>query len=113
LKTERSAAQKLATYKRACRENWHKSPMYWQAYNRAKVRPGILVCEECKSETDRRLIEIDHIAPVVEPGQDPLDIALWSFRLNCPGSALKVLCSLCHGKKTACENRRRVKRGVA
>lgn len=110
MKKERSPAQKLAWYKRSCRENWHKSPMYWEAYNRAKVRPGVLRCEDCRDEYDARLCEIDHKEPIVAPGQDPMDISLWATRLNCPAVGLQVLCETCHERKTSSENRKRVKR---
>lgn len=111
MKKERSIAQKLATYKRALRDAWHRSPMYWTAYNRAKVRPGIIKCEECGDEVDSRLFEMDHVEPVTAIGQDPADIALWAFRLNVPAEGLRALCEACHGKKTSGENRKRVKRG--
>jgi|SRR6185437_8505343 len=111
MKKARSDAQKLATYKRMLRDAWHRSPMYWAAYNRAKSRPGIINCERCGHETDSRLMEMDHIEPIVVPGSDAADIALWAFRLNCPASGLQALCEACHGSKTAAENRKRVKRG--
>lgn len=110
MKKERSPAQKLAWYKRSCRENWHKSPMYWGAYNNAKISPGRLGCAGCGREEDARLCEIDHKEPVLAPGQDPMDISLWAARLNCAASGLQVLCEDCHKSKTGNENRKRVKR---
>ena len=110
MKKERTPAQKLATYKRSLREIWHRSPIYWEVYNRAKKRPGVLGCEKCGRETDARLIEMDHVEPVTAPGQDPADIALWAFRLNAPASKIQALCEDCHKQKTSEENRKRVKR---
>ncbi len=109
MKKERSAAQKLATYKRALRDAWHRCPMYWEAYNRAKVSPGVIKCERCGTNVNSKLMQMDHVQPVCAPGQDPADIALWAFRLNCPAAGLQALCESCHARKTGSENSKRVK----
>jgi len=109
MKTIRTPAQKLGYYKKCLRDLWHKSPMYWEAWHRAHLKVGISKCEECGSEINQKLIEIDHMEPVVVPGQDPADISLWAARLNCPASLLKALCESCHRTKTAAENSQRHK----
>jgi hypothetical protein len=43
----RTTAQRYGQYKGKLKKLWHESPMYWEAYNRAKVRPGVLRCEKC------------------------------------------------------------------
>lgn len=110
MKKERTPAQKLATYKRSLRDAWHRSPMYWSAYNRNKIEPGVIRCDECQKPTNSKLIEMDHVHPVCAVGQDPTNIALWAFRLNCESGQLRPLCEGCHGKKTSAENRKRGKK---
>lgn len=83
--------------------------MYWAAYNRNKIEPGVIRCDECKTPTNSKLIEMDHVQPVCAIGQDPANIALWAFRLNCPSDQLRPLCEGCHTEKTSAENRKRKK----
>lgn len=91
---------------------WKESPMYHEARARAWVRTGVSRCEKCGTEMDSRLLDVDHIEPKMAPGQDPLDIALFAARLNCPSKGLQSLCSRCHRPKTGSENKRRVKKGI-
>lgn len=109
-KKPRSPAQKMFVYKQSCRMLWRRSPMYWEARRRDRVGPNRALCRGCKNEVDQRLTVMDHIEPVVSPGQDPLDAALWASRLNCPSSGLQTLCDDCNGKKTGAENKLRTKR---
>lgn len=85
--------------------------MYWEAYRRAWAATGLLKCESCASETNAKLIEMDHVEPIVAPGQDPADISLWAARLNCPASGLRALCEKCHRAKTGTENSQRRRKG--
>ncbi len=107
MKKERTPAQKLAAYKRALRDAWHRSPMYWESYNRNKIEPGVIKCDECGRPTNSKLIEMDHVEPVCAIGQDPANIALWVFRLNCSSTGLRPLCENCHQSKTTAENSKR------
>jgi 5-methylcytosine-specific restriction endonuclease McrA len=109
-KKERSPAQKMATYRNACRDLWHRSPMFWEAFRRDRVGPGVARCRSCGKDVDQRLTKMDHIEPVIAPGQDPLDAALWASRLNCTASGLQTLCDSCNGIKTGKENSQRGKK---
>jgi 5-methylcytosine-specific restriction endonuclease McrA len=86
---------------------WHESPMFHTAKARAWVRTGVSKCENCGHEVNSKLVEVDHVEPKMAPGQDPLDIALFAARLNCPASGLQVLCETCHHIKTGGENKLR------
>jgi hypothetical protein len=94
-------------YKGKLSKLWHESPMYHAAKARAWVRTGISRCEKCRTEMDSRLLDVDHIEPKAAPGQDPLDIALFAARLNCPVTGLQCLCKACHNPKTGAENTKR------
>lgn len=83
--------------------------MYHEARARARISVGVSRCEKCGDQLDSRLLDVDHIEPKMAPGQDPLDIALFAARLNCPATGLQSLCSRCHRPKTGAENKRRVK----
>lgn len=83
-----------------------------EVMRRCWVRTGVSRCEKCGVEVNSKLIEVDHIEPKMAPGQDPLDIALFAARLNCPASGLQALCENCHRPKTGSENKRRIKRGT-
>lgn len=108
-KKERSPAQKMATYKQACRDLWKRSPMYWAARKRDWIGPNVALCRGCANGVDQRLTVMDHIEPIIAPGQDPLDAALWASRLNCPAAGLQTLCDVCNRKKTGGENKLRTK----
>jgi hypothetical protein len=86
---------------------WKESPMYHAAKRRAWIKTGVSRCEKCGLNMDSRLLDIDHIEPKMAPGQDPLDIALFASRLNCPASGLQALCANCHRPKTGGENKLR------
>lgn len=100
--------QAAGYYKGKLSKLWHESPMFHEAKARCWVRVGVSRCEKCKTEMDSRLLDIDHIEPKQAPGQDPLDIALFAARLNCPTSGLQALCKNCHNSKTGKENSKRV-----
>lgn len=109
----RTPAQKYGMYKGKLKKLWHESPMYWEAYNRAKVRPGILKCEKCGREQDARLMEIDHVRVCQRADRDlrgtPWDPGIYSLRVNCPSKFLQALCGACHDPKTVKENKQRAK----
>jgi 5-methylcytosine-specific restriction endonuclease McrA len=100
-------SQAAGYYKGKLSKLWHESPMYHAAKARAWRRTGVSACEKCGTEMDSRLLDIDHIEPKQAPGQDPLDIALFAARLNCPVTGLQALCKGCHNPKTGLENSKR------
>lgn len=106
-KKPRTDKQKYGTYLGKLRLAWRQSPMYWEAYKRAQVETGKLKCEKCGDICHYRMIEIDHIVPVVAV-DSPRNIQDEITRLNCPASGLQVLClEKCHRKKSAKENAER------
>ena len=112
MKKERTEAQKLGTYLGKMRLAWRQSPMYWEAYKRAQVDTGLIKCEKCGDVVHYRMIEVDHIVPVVSV-DGPRDIQQEVFRMNCPASGLQVLClEKCHRGKSKKENAARRKKGI-
>jgi hypothetical protein len=109
-KKVKSESQKYGWYKRDLRMLWNRSPMKWEAYNRAKLKPAYVRCENCNKETYWKLAEVDHKQPVVAVDEGPKDVATYAARLNCASEGLQVLCETCHQAKSKNENSRR-KRG--
>lgn len=118
-KKEKTPAQKVGWYKRDLKMLWNRSPMKWECYSRAKLRPSYIKCEKCGNETYWKLSETDHVNPVVPVAPDKLDqlfpgadydVAKYAFRLNVPGKDLQQLCEGCHKPKSKAENAGR-KRG--
>ena len=103
---KRTPEQKLANYKRALMLLWSRSPMKWEAYNRARISTGLVRCEKCRKDTHWKLAEYDHIIPVGSIN-DPGGIAGVAFRMNCDSSGLQVLCESCHLSKSTKENNKR------
>lgn len=104
-------AQIYGNYRGKLSKLWKESPMYHEANARAFVRTGVRRCEKCSAEIHYKLAETDHIEPKMAPGQDPMNIALFAARLNCPATGLQVLCEACHRAKTGRENSKRTKQG--
>lgn len=89
---------------------WKRSPMYWEAMNRAKQAPNVYECEGCTLHFKLRDVDCDHIEPVVDPAVGWVDMATFAQRLNCQASGLQVLCKDdCHVSKTKVENKNRSK----
>lgn len=107
MKKQKTEAQKYGWYKRELKNAWNRSPMKWEAYARAKLKPSYVRCEQCGEETYWKLAEIDHIEPVVSVEDIKNNIAVYAARLNCPASGLQVLCEKCHSSKTNAEKKQR------
>lgn len=83
-----------ARIKSALRKLWLWGPMRAEALKRAKVSPGVSLCNGCKRLTKKP--EIDHIVPVAGEGE-------WDGYINrlfCSPDLLQCLCHECHLKVT-------------
>lgn len=71
-------------------------------------------CADCGRVEAAYKLEIDHISPIIRPGE-VLDGLTWDEvvdRLWCDEDKLQALCDECHSRKTQVENkeRRRIKK---
>lgn len=76
-----------------------------------KVPDVFYKCNVCGAEEKDKNINIDHIAPVIEPGKTVYDYGFDEFfkRLNCDEKNLQVICKKCHDIKTKAEKAERKK----
>lgn len=110
----------------AARKVWYWSAQRKEAIKQASVGPDLVRCTECKKllpkasqfvpgrKKKKCLYAVDHIVPVVQPGEkspqlplstDCLSWDVWLSRLMF--GAQQVLCLPCHQKKTNAENKTR------
>jgi len=84
------------------------------AIRNARVRPGILECDNCdlqmRENAKPKLFDVDHCNPASEASSAITSWDDWIARLFCPASELQVLCKVCHKTKTLSENVKRKKR---
>ena len=88
------------------RKIWYYSPLRKEIAKRAKVGKYFR-CEKCKGLVEK--VQIDHIHPFIDikKGWEGYDIFV--ERLFCSPRNLQAICSLCHHKKTAGEQKLRRK----
>ncbi len=114
-KKQATESQRYGWYKKKLRMLWNESPMKHEAMNRAKTGPAERRCEKCGKTKFWKLVDVDHVDPVVSVDDPVHDVATYAQRMNCPASRLQVLCAdgpeSCHAKKSKGENSRRKKNG--
>lgn len=86
----------IAYIKAALRRTWGRSKQRRDALNVAKISYGLYQCEQCKSHTRRKDINVDHIIAIGK--FTTFDIYI--EKLFCETSGLRVLCKACHKIKT-------------
>lgn len=60
-------------------------------------------CAGCGGEFSLKNVCVDHIEPVIKPGQGFVSWDVYIERMFCTKENLQVLCSKCHDVKTAME----------
>jgi 5-methylcytosine-specific restriction endonuclease McrA len=77
---------------------WHWEPRR-AALNAARIGPNAYLCARCKKVFTKNQVEVDHINPVAEKGDNSWQ---WIERLFAPNASdYQVLCKHnCHIKKT-------------
>lgn len=108
----RRTTDPYSVYQGKLRRLWEESPMKYEALRRAKIATNQYKCEKCGKIAIYRLIEVDHIAPVVrikdQPGEtSQVKLLHYVTRLNCAPDGLQVLDYECHGSKSRKENKER------
>lgn len=64
-------------------------------------------CAKCKKDFPAKETQVDHIIPVVDPGQGFVDWNTYIPRMFCPKENLQLLCTKCHDIKTLKETKRK------
>lgn len=116
----RKKTNPYSVYQGKLRRLWEESPMKYEALRLAKLAPNDYQCSKCgRKGIIYKLIEVDHIEPVVriadQPGESAHEKLIhYITRLNCPPSGLQVLgYECCHKSKSAKENKQRRKSKAA
>jgi len=91
------------------RKIWRWHPERKKALNRAKILTDYQ-CELCGLIHPRKGVQVDHIKPVVVPGEGIVSWDKYIKRLFVSASELRVLCIVCHKAKSANESRQRRKK---
>lgn len=92
----------VAYIKASLRRAWGRSKQRYAALNAAKVSYGVYECAECKSDTKRKNIDVDHVVPIGKF----VTFDQFIERLFCNSSGLRVLCKACHKVKTASDKKK-------
>lgn len=97
------------------RRAFSRSELHRQALNQALCKERgprggkQYICNECEKCFGSRLVQVDHIKPVVPLNMKAQDMSLDTYirRLWCALSNLQVLCTECHKAKTKIEKSKR------
>jgi len=102
----------LAAFRRTFRWSPERRKALKRAFKYKQGKIEFYECEICRTIVQRKQKQVDHIEPVIPPlvgftGYDDLKI-----RMFVSAEKLRVLCKVCHQKKTQAENviRRKVKK---
>lgn len=73
----------------------------------ARISRGLYECRLCRQVVRNKDKKIDHILPVVNPGEGFTGWDRFCERLFCNAAGFQVLCDVCHKEKTDKENNER------
>jgi hypothetical protein len=92
------------------RQGTRRYPPKYETLNAAKTEKKInpktkrlaqhYACAKCKKDWPQKEVQVDHVLPVVDPGQGFVDWNTYITRLFCDKDNLTVLCLQCHHEKT-------------
>lgn len=103
----RRAFRRYPAYKQ-CLDN-AKTEYFIPSKHGKKLRRVQFECTSCHSQNSRKLIEVDHVASVVDPTTGFVDYNTYALRLFCNLDNLAVLCKTCHKTKSKQEAATRAK----
>ncbi len=108
--TEWSEGRKKAFITSVLRSGSRRWPPKYQTLNEAKTEKKInsatkrlaqhYKCKKCKKDFPAKMVQVDHIKPVVDPKVGFVDWNTFIDRLFCERNNLQVLCKACHDLKT-------------
>jgi len=116
LKTkEWTPARRKAFIVSVLRSGTRRWPPKYETLNEAKTEKKINAltgrlaqhykCKKCRKDFPAKMVQVDHIKPVVLPGEGFVDWNTFIERLFCDKGNLQVLCLGCHEKKTKKEKK--------
>lgn len=71
-----------------------------EAMKLARIERGQYECASCEEIFKNKDIQVDHIAPIVDPKRGFTTWDEYIARMFCPVEGFQVLCKPCHEKKT-------------
>jgi 5-methylcytosine-specific restriction endonuclease McrA len=91
--------------KQILRRATYKWPPRWSAEKRSKLERNTYYCEnpECGVIGPKRMFEMDHTIPCVDPTTGWTTLDSFADRLFCDAEGLVRLCIPCHTEKTIAE----------
>lgn len=114
---EWTPARKKAFIISVLRSGSRRWPPKYQTLNEAKTEKKINVltgrlaqhykCMKCKNDFSAKMVQVDHIKPIVVPKDGFVDWNTFIDRLFCEQDNLQVLCVPCHKIKTLKEKEKR------
>lgn len=105
----------------AMRRAFRRYPAYKQCLDNAKteyfipskhgkqLRRVSFTCSKCQIKNSRKLVDVDHTDPVVDPLVGFVDYNTYAKRLFCELDNLAILCKTCHKAKSKQEASLRAK----
>ena len=116
-KKEWTPARKKAFIVSVLRSGSRRWPPKYETLNEAKTekktnklsgRPAQhFLCRKCKKDFPAKMVQVDHIEPIVTPSEGFVDWNTFIDRLFCERDNLQVLCKTCHSKKTKKEKQKK------
>lgn len=88
-------------------EGRRTKPRYKKDGSRHRVDAVEYSCQVCNSWVNSTHVEVDHIAPVVDPEKGFVNYDVYVERLFCDKKNLQRICEDCHLKKSNIENSKR------
>jgi 5-methylcytosine-specific restriction endonuclease McrA len=108
-------ARKKAFIVSVLRSGTRRWPPKYETLNEAKTEKKInpatkrlaqhYKCRKCRKDFPAKMVQVDHIKPVVTPSDGFVDWNTFVERLFCDKDNLQVLCVSCHDKKTQKEKK--------
>lgn len=117
LKKVWTPARKKAFIISVLRGGSRRYPPKYETLNEAKTEKKInpasgrmaqhFKCKKCRKDFPAKMVQVDHIEPIVTPGLGFVDWNSFVERLFCGKENLQVLCVACHDKKTKKEKQKK------
>jgi 5-methylcytosine-specific restriction endonuclease McrA len=115
-KKEWTPARKKAFIISVLRSGSRRWPQKYETLNEAKTEKKInkatgrlaqhFLCKGCSKEFPAKLVQVDHVKPVVDPAIGFQNWDTFIERLFCDKGNLQVLCKACHDFKTSLEKQK-------
>lgn len=78
-----------------------------EALTAARVSRGVYKCAKCSLTFKKKMVNVDHIQPVIPVKEGFTDFDTYIKRLFVPKELYQILCINCHDAKSGIENHQR------